>query len=204
MANAPAPPAAAALSPAPCGGSAPSARTDRGPTFAPAPALVTEAPQPVRPGPHVAVTSRVVLQPNPSFAAGAAPARAAKSPPGSPSSALAKSSAAASSSASTSPTAAAASGASSAAARQQGTVFSKAAAAFNRSAGNPVKQNKNELLESMTKQLQLILTKLNDTTLSDQTREKYQALAQKIQMQMGKISRPQPAPRGPPVFRRKF
>lgn len=43
----------------------------------------------------------------------------------------------------------------------------------------------------MTKQLQVILTKLNDKTLNDEMREKYQALAQNIQVQMAKISRPQ-------------
>jgi len=48
------------------------------------------------------------------------------------------------------------------------------------------------LLENMTKQLQLILMKLNDKTLNDEMRERYQALAQNIQMQMAKISRPAP------------
>merc|ERR1719162_893450 len=56
-------------------------------------------------------------------------------------------------------------------------------------ATTPVRREKNELLENMTRQLQLILTKLNDHTLNDDTREKYQALAQSIQTQMSKITR---------------
>lgn len=59
--------------------------------------------------------------------------------------------------------------------------------------GNPVKRE--TLLENMTKQLQLILTKLNDKTLNDAMREKYQMLAQNIQVQMAKISKPQAAAR---------
>jgi len=114
-----------------------------------------------------------VLQPNPNFAGG--------DPPPAPSregaAAVAKSSTAAARPPSGS-----------------GTVFSKAAAASaaaSRQASHPVKHNKNELLENMTKQLQVILTKLNDKTLNDEMREKYQALAQNIQVQMAKISRPQ-------------
>merc|ERR1712039_743527 len=53
------------------------------------------------------------------------------------------------------------------------------------------KRKKNELLESMTKNLQQILTKLGDPTLQDDMREKYQNLAQNIKMQMAKISQPQ-------------
>jgi len=64
-------------------------------------------------------------------------------------------------------------------------------------ASSPSKREKNELLESMTQQLQLILTKLSDRTLNDETREKYQALAQSIQTQMAKISRPK-VTRAPP------
>jgi len=121
----------------------------------------------VRPGPHVAVTSRVVLQPSPAFNAST------------PGQALPPSKA--------SPAPAAPSG--------TGPAFSKAAAA-SRSTGNggnggsAVKRDKNELLESMTKQLQLILTKLNNKSLADEMRERYQALAQNIQTQMAKISCP--------------
>lgn len=56
------------------------------------------------------------------------------------------------------------------------------------------KQNKNELLATMTKQLQTILTKLGERGLDDRTREQYQALAQTIQLQMAKITKPQAAP----------
>merc|ERR1712232_934068 len=61
--------------------------------------------------------------------------------------------------------------------------------------GNPVRREKNELLENMTRQLQTILTKLGDRNLDDETREKYQILAQNIQTQMAKISKPQAPPR---------
>ncbi|CAE8738614.1 unnamed protein product [Polarella glacialis] len=133
-----------------------------------------------RSGPHVAVTSRVVLQPNPNFD---------DSPPPMPTRTAAT-----------------------------GVAFSKAAAASRSSAPvqaakplappaavpappapapgasvmplNPAKKEKNELLENMTKQLQLILTKLQDKTLPDESREKYQALAQNIQTQMAKITKP--------------
>lgn len=97
-------------------------------------------------GPHVAVTSKIVLQPNPDFAPG--PVSEAVSP-------AARASV-------TSPTAA-----------------SKAQSV-----------SKNELLENMTRQLQLILTKLSDKTLTDDVRERYQALAQSIQQQMSKLTRP--------------
>lgn len=53
------------------------------------------------------------------------------------------------------------------------------------------KRKKNELLESMTKNLQQILTKLGDKGLADDMREKYQNLAQNIKMQMAKISKPE-------------
>lgn len=55
----------------------------------------------------------------------------------------------------------------------------------------PVREGKKELLENMTRQLQLILSKLNNRDLNDETREKYQALAQSIQTQMSKITRAQ-------------
>eukprot|EP00421_Protoceratium_reticulatum_P050813 CAMPEP_0168455786 /NCGR_PEP_ID=MMETSP0228-20121227/50936_1 /TAXON_ID=133427 /ORGANISM="Protoceratium reticulatum, Strain CCCM 535 (=CCMP 1889)" /LENGTH=72 /DNA_ID=CAMNT_0008470655 /DNA_START=11 /DNA_END=227 /DNA_ORIENTATION=- len=48
----------------------------------------------------------------------------------------------------------------------------------------------------MTKQLQVILTKLSDKSLTDEIREKYQALAQNVQTQMAKISKPQPQLQG--------
>jgi len=51
----------------------------------------------------------------------------------------------------------------------------------------------NDLLERMTKQLQQILTKLSDRSLSGETREKYDTLAQNIQLQIAKISKPEPA-----------
>lgn len=55
---------------------------------------------------------------------------------------------------------------------------------------SPPKRERKELLEAMTKQLQLILTKLSDKGLDDEAREKYQALAQNVQLQMTKISQP--------------
>lgn len=75
-----------------------------------------------------------------------------------------------------------------------GPVFSKTAAAARTVGGNPVRREKTELLKNMTKQLQAILTKLSDKSLKDEVREKYQALAQNVQTQMAKISRP-PQPR---------
>jgi hypothetical protein len=71
-------------------------------------------------------------------------------------------------------------------------VFSKSVAAA-RTVGGPttVKREKNELLKNMTKQLQVILTKLNDRSLNDGMRERYQAMAQSVQAQMAKLSRPQ-------------
>jgi len=54
-----------------------------------------------------------------------------------------------------------------------------------------VGQGKRTLLASMTKQLQQILTKLKDKGLDDQTREKYQGLAQSVQMQMAKLTKPE-------------
>lgn len=130
-------------------------------------------PAPVRPGPHVAVTTRCVLQPNPDFEvpppteggdeqwqgrsdtsplAHAAPMPVMRPVPV------------------TVPTPGA------------------RPVAMNVNAG---KREKNELLENMTKQLQLILARLSDKGLNDETREKYQALAQNIQVQMAKISKPQ-------------
>mmetsp|Transcript_751 Transcript_751/g.1830 ORF Transcript_751/g.1830 Transcript_751/m.1830 type:complete len:608 (+) Transcript_751:80-1903(+) len=124
----------------------------------------------IQPGPHVAVTSRVVLQPNPDFAVASSPPSASREG----AAAVTKSAAASRS-----------------AAGSLATGVSKAAAA-SKTMSNPVKSSKNELLENMTKQLQLILMKLNDKTLNDEMRERYQALAQNIQMQMAKISRPAP------------
>lgn len=117
----------------------------------------------VRPGPHVAVTNRVVLQPNPHF--DASPLNSSQ---------VGK--------ASSAPTPARQAASSPGSFKGQRTAVASA---------NPVKREKNELLENMTKQLQLILTKLNDRSLNDETREKYQAMAQSIQTQMAKISRPQ-------------
>mmetsp|Transcript_46140 Transcript_46140/g.142924 ORF Transcript_46140/g.142924 Transcript_46140/m.142924 type:complete len:302 (+) Transcript_46140:118-1023(+) len=51
-------------------------------------------------------------------------------------------------------------------------------------------RQKQELLKNMTKQLQVILTKLNDKSLNDSMREKYQALAQNIHTQMAKLTPP--------------
>jgi len=121
----------------------------------------------VRPGPHVAVTNRVVLQPNPHF--DASPMNS------SPASGVTKGSPSA-------PTPMRQTASSPGSFKGQRTAVASA---------NPVKREKNELLENMTKQLQVILTKLNDRSLNDETREKYQAMAQSIQTQMAKISRPQ-------------
>jgi len=62
-------------------------------------------------------------------------------------------------------------------------------------AASPKVNNKKSLLENMTRQLQTILTKLNDPNMNDETREKYQALAQSVQSQMAKVSGPPPKPR---------
>mmetsp|Transcript_24374 Transcript_24374/g.44135 ORF Transcript_24374/g.44135 Transcript_24374/m.44135 type:complete len:596 (-) Transcript_24374:31-1818(-) len=127
--------------------------------------------------PHVAVTSKVILQPNPNFD---------NSPPSSPQQAQQ--------------------------AQATSPAFSKAAAAVSKPAPAPVPARpapvaaapavpvqprgiKNELLDKLTKQLQLILTKLQDKTLPDETREKYQDLAKSIQTQMAKITKPAPAAR---------
>eukprot|EP00747_Dinoflagellata_sp_TGD_P022372 gnl/TRDRNA2_/TRDRNA2_129061_c0_seq1.p1 gnl/TRDRNA2_/TRDRNA2_129061_c0~~gnl/TRDRNA2_/TRDRNA2_129061_c0_seq1.p1 ORF type:complete len:285 (+),score=73.65 gnl/TRDRNA2_/TRDRNA2_129061_c0_seq1:25-855(+) len=159
---------------------------------------------PVRPGPHVAVTSRCVLQPNPDFTV--ALKAATPPPPASPKPLP--------------PTSGSAAAFSKAAieqleqkqkaAAQQRLLQQQQAKASPKAnslkvangssvsvvsvPSNPVKREKNELLENMTKQLQLILTKLNDKGLTDDTREKYQAMAQSIQMQMAKITKPQTAP----------
>lgn len=55
-------------------------------------------------------------------------------------------------------------------------------------AAKPASTNKNDLLKSMTQQLQLILTKLNDKSITDETKEKYQTLAHSIKTQMAKIT----------------
>lgn len=57
-------------------------------------------------------------------------------------------------------------------------------------ATKPAITDKQQLLLSMTQQLQLILTKLNNKSITDEMREKYQALAQNIKRQMSKISQP--------------
>lgn len=54
-----------------------------------------------------------------------------------------------------------------------------------------VRRERNELLVSMTRQLQQILPKLSDRSLSDAAREKYQDLAHSIQAQMAKLTGPQ-------------
>jgi len=75
-------------------------------------------------------------------------------------------------------------------------VFSKSVAAARTVSGpSTVRREKNELLRNMTKQLQVILTKLNDRNLNDGVRERYQAMAQSVQAQMAKLTRPQPAKR---------
>jgi len=74
--------------------------------------------------------------------------------------------------------------------------FSKSVAAARTVSGpSTVRREKNELLKNMTKQLQVILKKLNDQSLNDSIRERYQAMAQSVQAQMTKLSRPQPAKR---------
>jgi len=54
-----------------------------------------------------------------------------------------------------------------------------------------VRRERNELLVSMTRQLQQILPKLSDRSLSDAAREKYQGLAHSVQAQMAKLTGPQ-------------
>lgn len=117
--------------------------------------------------PHVVVTKRAVLRPSPAFVADpptAVPVSAALSQP-----AIASS-------------------------PRQATTYKAAASSPAVSAASPVKQDRKHLLENMTRQLQMILTKLNDQTMNDESREKYQALAQSIQTQMAKISGPAPRP----------
>mmetsp|Transcript_49637 Transcript_49637/g.91632 ORF Transcript_49637/g.91632 Transcript_49637/m.91632 type:complete len:510 (-) Transcript_49637:162-1691(-) len=71
-----------------------------------------------------------------------------------------------------------------------------APAPFHKTAANvskaAVKRDKKELLANMTKQLQVILTKLSDKDLTDDVRDKYQALAQTIQLQMFNLSNDRP------------
>eukprot|EP00930_Biecheleria_cincta_P002014 TRINITY_DN103091_c0_g1_i1.p1 TRINITY_DN103091_c0_g1~~TRINITY_DN103091_c0_g1_i1.p1 ORF type:complete len:663 (+),score=142.75 TRINITY_DN103091_c0_g1_i1:100-2088(+) len=144
--------------------------------------------------PHVAVTSRVVLQPNPNFDD--------DSPPSSPprkvsgvgvSKSAAKAIPAAPPTASASPVPFKAA----VVTPKPGTAVSAPAAKSSAPAAPaPVpaaRGQKNELLHNMTNQLQLILTKLQDKSLPDETREKYQALAQNIQVQMAKITTKPPA-----------
>jgi hypothetical protein len=132
----------------------------------------------VRPGPHVAVTARAVLQPNASFGA---------DPPTAISVSAALSSQVRAGAPSSSP------------------VSSPRQSLASAAAPSPNKaKDKKNLLESMTRQLQVILTKLNDPNMNDETREKYQALAQSVQTQMAKISRPPPRPKAfPPRHRRR-
>lgn len=127
-------------------------------------------------GPHVAVTKRAVLQPSPRF--NADPATAV-----SVSAALAPQNRATSVVTSARPVVRAS--------KLVGTSLSKPG-------------DKKHLLENMTRQLQTILTKLNDPNMQDETREKYQALAQSVQTQMAKITRPPPPSRAlPPRGRRR-
>eukprot|EP00931_Biecheleriopsis_adriatica_P065672 TRINITY_DN40165_c0_g1_i1.p1 TRINITY_DN40165_c0_g1~~TRINITY_DN40165_c0_g1_i1.p1 ORF type:complete len:631 (-),score=135.26 TRINITY_DN40165_c0_g1_i1:59-1951(-) len=137
-----------------------------------------EASKSLRHGPHVAVTSRCVLQPNPNFDDSPSPPRKAAT-------GVAYSKAAATS---RSPARAAVAPA----------VAKPVASAAPSApvAAVPARGQKNELLDNMTKQLQLILTKLQDKTLPDESREKYQTMAQSIQTQMAKI-----APKKPPPVR---
>ncbi|CAE7243752.1 unnamed protein product [Symbiodinium sp. CCMP2592] len=51
-------------------------------------------------------------------------------------------------------------------------------------------QKKMELLAEMTKELQVIINKLSDKSLSDSMRERYQGFAQTIQNRMSSLSRP--------------
>lgn len=155
----------------------------------------------VRPGPHVAVTSRCVLQPNPNFDA---------SPPhtfvhDNHAQSLGRQAAPAHQSTHTRLAAIPTAFGMASPAQIGNPSFSKASsvATLKSSASAiPIRREKNELLESMTKQLQMILTKLNDKGLADDTREKYQTMAQSIQLQMAKISKPPPV--GPPVRRRRL
>lgn len=126
--------------------------------------------------PHVAVTSKAVLQPSPHFVQGQPQGQKVSSPPPPPARV-------------SSVTGAVYKALPLPRGGSQATVSGGALPAS--AASKPVRRDKNELLESMTKQLQLILTKLNDKGLNDETREKYQMLAQNVQMQMAKISKPQ-------------
>lgn len=135
-----------------------------------------------RPGPHVAVTSKVVLQPNPSFGGemvAAAPVREPHAPPPLPASPRARG--------------AHSKAAPSAPVKISTPVKSITSVSSVKPPTHVVKREKNELLENMTRQLQVILTKLNDRGLDDESREKYQALAQNIQTQMAKFKPPTPA-----------
>lgn len=140
--------------------------------------------------PHVAVTSRVVLQPNPNFD---------DSPPSSPSEKRPSGVGFTKAAAKSIPAVLAAASAPQAMASKPAAVASKpdpavSAPVAKSSAPAPAARGqKNELLHNMTNQLQLILTKLQDKSLPDETREKYQALAQNIQVQMAKITTKPPA-----------
>jgi len=129
-------------------------------------------------GPHVAVTKRAVLQPSPSF--NADPATAV-----SVSASLAPQNRVASVVTAPRPVV-------------------RASKLVGSSVMISKPGDKKHLLENMTRQLQAILTKLNDPDMKDETREKYQALAQSVQTQMAKITRPPPPSRAlPPRGRRR-
>lgn len=140
--------------------------------------------------PHVAVTSRVVLQPNPNFD---------DSPPSSPSEKRPSGVGFTKAAAKSIPAVPATASAPPPMATKPAAVTSKpdpavSAPVAKSSAPAPAARGqKNELLHNMTNQLQLILTKLQDKSLPDETREKYQALAQNIQVQMAKITTKPPA-----------
>lgn len=152
----------------------------------------TKSAKQIRSGPHVAVTSRVVLQPNPNFDDSPSP------PPSNEGQVSGQV-------VSKAPTVRSTTGQSSVASKAPATIpiaakpasasliaspAASSPAPVSSAPVNPMKKEKNELLENMTKQLQLILTKLQDKTLSDDAREKYQALAQNVQTQMSKITKP--------------
>mmetsp|Transcript_14506 Transcript_14506/g.32954 ORF Transcript_14506/g.32954 Transcript_14506/m.32954 type:complete len:450 (-) Transcript_14506:105-1454(-) len=162
-------------------------------------------PSPIHPGPHVAVTSKCVLQPSPAFEA--------EQKQTSGTSVFAQ--------VPTLPTARARAAVTAKVvedAKHPAVVghFSKAAAAAKvvksplkslpvvatSGIGVNTKQQKASLAENMTKKLREIVSKLSDKTLSAEVRAKYQGMAQTLQAQLTKITSENKPPSKPARARR--
>mmetsp|Transcript_8727 Transcript_8727/g.15748 ORF Transcript_8727/g.15748 Transcript_8727/m.15748 type:complete len:452 (-) Transcript_8727:108-1463(-) len=203
---------------APAGARAKAAHVDSANAATPAPPAAIESPprkpqsqifrqpSPIHPGPHVAVTSKCVLQPSPAFEA--------EQKQTSGTSVFAQ--------VPTMPTARARAAVTAKVLEDVkhpatvGPAFSKAAAAAKvvksplrslsvvATSGTVVnpKQQKASLAENMTKQLREIVSKLSDKTLSAEVRVKYQRMAQTLQAQLTKITSENKPPSKPARTRR--